>query len=133
MTSLQNALKLAQLDYPSTDVDRTVAYFQDVLDLPLLFRAGPLAFCALGGVRLYIRPAQDASDLARASILYLQTANLDETLADLERRGADVRVRPRPIAEMPDHVLWMAFIGEPDDRLIGIMEERRRDRGVAGN
>jgi methylmalonyl-CoA/ethylmalonyl-CoA epimerase len=118
-------LSLAQIDYPASDVERCVQFFEAIFELPVLFRAGPLAFINLRDVRLYVRPSKDLDDLAKASILYFRTEALESTLSTMESKGVRVHERPKLIATLPDHELWMAFVIDPDGRLIGLMEERR--------
>lgn len=123
-TSMSGKLDLVQIDYPSTDVDRMVHFFTEVLGRPLLFRAGPFAFVDLGAVRLYIRPIPDTDSLARGSIIYLNTDDVDKEIEVLAKRGAEVHDAPHKVADLPTHVLWIGFIRDPDGSLIGIMEER---------
>ncbi|HEY2051966.1 MAG TPA: VOC family protein [Caulobacteraceae bacterium] len=122
---MSERLTLAQLDYPSIDVDRSVRFFTEMLGLPLLFRAGSLAFIDLGSARLYVRPVSDIAETKCASVLYLKTDNVDATIRQLESRGAEIHEAPHIVAELPDHILWMGFIRDPEGRLVGIMEERR--------
>jgi methylmalonyl-CoA/ethylmalonyl-CoA epimerase len=32
---------------------------------------------------------------------------------------------PHLVAKMPDHELWMCFLKDPDENVLGLMEERR--------
>lgn len=121
---MSNELSLMQIDYPSSNVDRTIHFFTEVLGRDLLFRAGELGFVDLGSVRLYVRPVNGAAELEHASVLYLRTIDLNASLEALEERGAAVHEEAHVVARMPDHDLWLAFIKEPDGRLIGLMEER---------
>ena len=40
-------------------------------------------------------------------------------------RGAKAERDPELAVRMPDHELWLAFVRDPDDNLVGLMEERR--------
>jgi len=45
------------------------------------------------------------------------------TYAEIISRGAKPEREPALTAKMPDHELWMGFLRDPDDNLVGIMEE----------
>jgi catechol 2,3-dioxygenase-like lactoylglutathione lyase family enzyme len=59
---------LAQIHISVTDLDRSIAFYRDMLGIPLLFRVPgqPMAFFASGDVRLYLGiPSRRASPRGR--------------------------------------------------------------------
>jgi len=40
-------------------------------------------------------------------------------------RGAAFEKEAHLVARMPDHELWMAFLRDPDNNLLALLEERR--------
>jgi len=47
------------------------------------------------------------------------------THAAIVARGAKNERDPAFTAKMPDHELWIGFVRDPDDNLVGLMEEKR--------
>src|SRR5437899_2007347 len=69
--------RLGQIAINAHDVDRATAFYQDVLGLKFLFKAGPgLAFFDCGGVRLMLtRPEKPELDHP-GSILYFSVPDI---------------------------------------------------------
>jgi methylmalonyl-CoA/ethylmalonyl-CoA epimerase len=40
--------------------------------------------------------------------------------------GVVVLKAPHLVAKMPDHDLWMAFLNDPDENVLGVMSEMPR-------
>jgi catechol 2,3-dioxygenase-like lactoylglutathione lyase family enzyme len=118
--------RIGQIAIAVADLDRAVAWYADVLGLPLLFRAPPgLAFFDCGGVRLMLsRPDPPGTEL-RTSVLYYQVADIHAAHAGLRSRGAALVDEPHLIARLPDHDLWMSFCHDSEGNLLGLMSEVR--------
>jgi predicted enzyme related to lactoylglutathione lyase len=113
---------IMQILVPVTDLDRAVAFYEGVLDLPLLFRFPGNAFFDAAGIRLYLAtPTEPGFD--GAATLYFRVADVTATLELLESRGATVRERPEIVFDAPDYDLWLAFVTDPDGNNIGLMRE----------
>ncbi len=125
MESEPAAIELAQIAIAVTDVDHVLPFYRDILGLPLLFRAGPnMAFLALGAVRVMLTTPQGAGSPGQNSILYFRVPDLDAAYAEMVDKGALSQRGPQLAAKLPDHELWMAFLRDPDNNLIGLLEER---------
>ena len=113
---------IMQILVPVTDLDRAVAFYGGVLDLPLLFRFPGNAFFDAHGVRLYLAtPTELGFD--GAATLYFRVGDVTATLELLEARGAKVRERPEIVFGTDDYDLWIAFVTDPDGNNIGLMRE----------
>ena len=113
---------IMQILVPVTDLDRAVAFYQGVLELPLLFRFPGNAFFDAAGVRLYLaRPTEPG--YAGPATLYFRVADVTATLALLESRGVAVRERPEIVFQDAAYDLWLAFVADPDGNNIGLMRE----------
>jgi predicted enzyme related to lactoylglutathione lyase len=113
---------IMQILVPVTDLDRAVAFYEGVLDLPLLFRFPGNAFFDADGVRLYLAtPTEPGFD--GVATVYFRVADVTATLELLESRGATVRERPEIVFGTPDYDLWLAFVTDPDGNNIGLMRE----------
>jgi catechol 2,3-dioxygenase-like lactoylglutathione lyase family enzyme len=121
----QGIVGVGQLAIPVSDLERSVRFYRDVLGLTFLFQAPPgLAFLDCGGVRLMLSQAA-AETIAALGVIYYRVTDIDRAYTALRDRGAFFVDQPHLIARLSDHELWMVFLRDPDDHLLGLMEERR--------
>ncbi|GAC1658000.1 MAG: glyoxalase [Gemmatimonadaceae bacterium] len=108
------------------DVGRATQFYRDVLGLRFLFAAAPqLAFFDCGGIRLMLTVPETPALDHPASVIYYRVADLRAAHAALQARGATFESDPHLLVRMPDHELWMAFLRDPDQNLVGLMSEVR--------
>jgi predicted enzyme related to lactoylglutathione lyase len=118
--------EIGQIAITVRDVAAATVFYRDVLGLSLLFSAGPnLAFFTAGGVRLMLTTPDGAGEAGKNSVLFFKVQDIAATHAGILERGATNEREPRPVAKMPDHELWVAFVRDPESNIIGLMEERR--------
>ena len=121
---------LGQLHISSDDVDASIAFYCDVVGLPLLFRVPgqPMAFVQCGATRLYIGTPEDESFRSRP-VLYLTVDDVHAAHQAMRERGAVFVEDPHVVHRTEAGELWMAFTKDPDGNHLAIME----DRAVAGD
>ena len=117
----------------SSNLDRTVAFYCDLLGLKLVLRkpqaSGELAFLDAGGGMLEIFAPATAVTGARdvpaeeAGMRHLTFAvsDVDEAIATLEAAGVSIAERPRD-AHNREMVRRVAFIRDPDGLLVELVE-----------
>ena len=118
---------LGQLHISVTDIDRSVAFYRDVLGLQHLFSVPgqDMAFFASGDVRLYLgRP--ENSDFASRCVLYFRVNDIEAEAARLTDTGLAVET-PHVVHRDGTIELWMAGLRDPDDHHIILMEEKPQD------
>jgi predicted enzyme related to lactoylglutathione lyase len=113
---------IMQILVPVTDVDRAAAFYEDVLQLPLLFRYPGNAFFDAHGVRIYLA-APTEPGYAGPATLYFRVDDVSATFERLVARGAAVREAPEIAHRDPSYDLWLAFVSDPDGNNIGLMRE----------
>lgn len=117
---------IAQITLTVSDVDRAVAFYRDVLGMPLLFQAPPgLAFFRCGAIRLMLSTPEAEFKPGASSVLYFKIAGIEAAHATLEKRGVAFVDKPHLITRMPDHELWMTFFKDPDGNALALMEEKK--------
>lgn len=116
---------VAQIHVSVRDIDRSVAFYRDVLGVPLLFQVPgqPMAFLQSGDVRLYLGRPEDPAFATRV-VLYFRVDDLDAEYARLVDAGADQVDQPHLVHRDADHELWMAFFRDPDGHHVALMQER---------
>lgn len=107
------------------DLERSVAFYRDTLQLRFLFQFPGLAFFDCGGVRLMLTTPEGAGNVQGNSVLYFKVGDLNAEAESLVSRGVKLEAEPHLVARLPDHELWMAFFRDPDNNLLALMSEVR--------
>lgn len=115
--------RIAQIAVNAYDVDRTTAFYRDVLALRHLFRAGQLSFFNCGGVRLMLGPPEQPQFDHPSSILYFQVGDIHAAFERLKSAGVTFEDQPHLIARMPTHELWMTHFHDTESNLLALMSE----------
>jgi len=118
---------VGQIHISVTDIDRSVAFYRDVLGIPLLFQVPgqPMAFFASGDVRLYLGVPEDRAFASKCT-LYFRVDDIDKEYERLAAAGAPVLGGPHVVHRDDDTELWMAFLHDPDGHNLGLMQEKPR-------
>jgi len=98
---LLNLRHIGQIALPVTDVDRSEAFYKDVLGLPKLYRFGDLTFFDCAGVRLLLEKSRE--DFKPQGCIYFRCADIALTTNELSKRGVAFQHKPHLIASMDDH------------------------------
>ena len=120
-----SAITLGQVALTVSDVERSTAFYRDLVGLRFLIAAGPtLAFLDLGGVRLMLSTPEGAFTPGGSTVLYLKVPDISASYDAMRGRGVAFIDEPHLIARMPDHDLWMTFFRDPDQHTLALMCER---------
>lgn len=116
---------LGQIHVSVTDLDRSVAFYRDLLGIPLLFRVPnqPMAFFGSGQVRLYLG-IPESPDFRTRTALYFHVEDIDAEHSRLRDAGVTFDAEPHVVHRDGETELWMAFCRDPDGHHIGMMQER---------
>ena len=122
-----NVSRLHQVALHVDDMDRAVAFYRDVLGVPLVARFDPpgLAFFDLGNVRLLLEAG------APTSLLYLEVDDIEATRARLVDAGVTFVDEPHLIFADADGMFgrpgvgeWMTFFRDSEGNLVALVERR---------
>jgi catechol 2,3-dioxygenase-like lactoylglutathione lyase family enzyme len=116
---------VGQIHISVTDLDRSVAFYRDVLGLPLLFQVPgqSMAFFAAGDVRLYLGVPE--SPRFRTTVLvYFWVDDIEAEYARLMDRGVTFDSAPHVVYHDDSGDLWMSFFRDPDGHELVLMQER---------
>jgi predicted enzyme related to lactoylglutathione lyase len=116
--------QIGQIAVTVKDLPSSVAFYRDTLGLPFLFEAPPnMAFFDCAGVRLMMTLPEKPEFDHPASIIYFKVPNIQDTAAVLRSRGVVFESEPHIVAKMPSYDLWMAFLRDLENNMIGVMSE----------
>lgn len=114
---------IGQIAINVRDVPKAVAFYRDVLGMTFLFELPTMGFFDCGGIRLMLSKAESPEFDHRASLIYYQVDDIQQTFEVLSHQGVEFVSPPRLVAPMPDHDLWMAFFHDPDQNALALMSE----------
>lgn len=118
---------LHQIAQRVDDLDASVAFYTEVLGLPLIARFDPpgLAFVRLGDTRLLLERGTSSGTL------YLRVDDIDEAYRRLEGRGVVFESEPHLIHRDEDGTFgpageeeWMAFFRDPAGNMLALAARR---------
>lgn len=126
MNSTQNGFEIngiGQIAVNVKDLSRAVEFYRDKLGLKFLYEFPGLAFFDAGGVRLMMSRAEKPEFDHPTSIIYYRVNDIQAAARTMKERGVKLEHEPHVIASMPDHDLWMCFVRDTEDNLVGMMSE----------
>lgn len=117
---------LRQVMLPSSDLDRSVAFYADVLGARLIGRFPPgLAFFALGETRLLLEAHE--GDTKAAGALYFAVDDIRAAIEELSARGVVFDAAPELIFHDATGTFgdagqdeWLVFFRDPDDNVLAL-------------
>lgn len=114
---------VGQLHISVSDLAASVRFYRHVLGLTHLADFPGMAFLDAGGVRLYLSAPEDERFRSRP-VVYYSVDDVDAAFAAVTGRGATPVTEPHLVHRDDAGELWMAFVADPDDIPIGLMEQR---------
>ena len=114
---------IGQVSVTVQDLDRAVSFYRDQLGMPFLFQVPNMAFFDCAGVRLMLTLPEAGSDDVHTSILYYKVDDIQDAYRIMKDRNVQFVGRPHKIADLEDHVLWMAFFRDSETNLLALMAE----------
>ena len=120
----QQISSIGQIAIAISDLEKSVNFYKNTLQLELLFEVPPgLAFFNCGGTRLMLTTLQGEEKDHHTSVIYYKVEDIKAVTSDLIDKGIDFEREPQLAAKMEDHELWIGFLRDPDENLVGIMAE----------
>ena len=122
-------MRLAQIAQHVDDLDRAVAFYEQLLGHPALARFDPpgLAFFDLDGTRLLL------DRVAPTALLYLEVDDVRTRTEQLRASGVHIETEPHVIFSHDDDTLgpagsdeWMSFILDSEGNTVGLVSHAPR-------
>ena len=124
MTDTVKINGIGQIAIAVKDIKTATEFYRDKLGLELMFEVpSGMAFFNCGGVRLMITEQNGDMKDHNTSVIYYSVDDIQASSKALKINGVIFTREPQMAVKMPDHELWIGFIRDPDENLIGIMSE----------
>jgi len=124
MTTATEIESIGQIAVAINDIRKSVIFYQDVLGLELLFEVpSGMAMFNCGMTRLMLTTQQGSDHDHRTSVIYYKVKDIEKSAKAIKSNGAQFIQEPQLVAKMVDHDLWIGFLRDPDENLVGIMAE----------
>ena len=115
---------VTQLLIPIEDFARGVAFYRDVLGLPLLFAAPPeMAFFQCGAVRLLVGVTPPGQKVQRGSQIYFGVKDVQSVYSALSIQGVQFKAPPHVVNRSATSEIWLAEFIDPDGNQLALMSE----------
>lgn len=116
---------VGQIHISVTDIERSVAFYRDVLGVPLLFvvPGQSMAFFASGPVRLYLG-VPETPEFRSHSVLYFWVDDIEAEHTRLVELGVPCHDKPHVVHDDGAKRLWMTGFTDPDGHQLLLMQER---------
>jgi len=116
--------KIGQIGIAISDLKTSVHFYRNILGLELLFEVpSGLAFFNCGGTRLMLTTLQGNKEDHNTSVIYYKVSDINKASTILQSKGITFEREPQFAAKMVDHELWIGFLRDPDNNLVGLMAE----------
>jgi catechol 2,3-dioxygenase-like lactoylglutathione lyase family enzyme len=120
-----NIQNIGQIAIAISDLEESVYFYEKILKLEKLFDVPPnLAFFNCSGVRLMLTTLQGDEADHNTSVIYYRIIEIEQVFDELKALQVGIERMPAMAAQMDDHELWIGFIRDPDNNLVGLMEEK---------
>jgi catechol 2,3-dioxygenase-like lactoylglutathione lyase family enzyme len=108
-----------------TNLDRSIAFYRDVLGFIELASGYPGVLLGSGEARIVLRATTVPEPVDRRLVqLLLEVPDVDAAYRDLRDRGVSFIHRPRPVSQYEQLTLWAAAMHDPDGHGIAIAQWR---------
>lgn len=115
---------IGQIHISVHDLDRTVAFYRDVLGMDFLFDVPgrSMAFFGCGDIRLYLGKPE-SEEFRSNPLIYYAVPSISDTHEALVQRGVEFRSEPHVVHTTATLDLWMADFRDPEGNVIVLMSE----------
>jgi catechol 2,3-dioxygenase-like lactoylglutathione lyase family enzyme len=116
---------ITQVSMRALDLDRAVAFYQDILGFDLLSTHEGMAFVLAGSVRIMLAVPQSTELDHPGSILYFDSGDIDTDCAALAGLGVEILREPFIVHREDTHAFWLAFFHDSEGNTLGLSQWRR--------
>jgi methylmalonyl-CoA/ethylmalonyl-CoA epimerase len=116
--------QIGQIAINVRSLEEAIAFYRDRLGLSFLFQAPGMAFFRCGEVRLMLALPEGPDAGRGSSIVYYRVNDIASAADDLRKHSVNFVAQPHCVHKTTESELWMAFLRDPSENLLALMEER---------
>ncbi|PWW08562.1 methylmalonyl-CoA epimerase [Paenibacillus cellulosilyticus] len=124
-TSSLQIERVYQVSIPVQEISQAVTFYNETLELPLLFQQSNMAILLCGGMQLLLSVPESPEFDHPSSTVYFYVPDIEAACSKLDSRGVTFRGKPHKIAEMNGVQTWMVFFNDPDGNTHALTSEVR--------
>jgi methylmalonyl-CoA/ethylmalonyl-CoA epimerase len=113
--------RLQQIALTTSDLPRSIAFYRDVLGLPLMFESNGMAFFDVAGVRLMIALDRKRATTRPTSILYFDTPDFNSTVEKLKQLNLPLDGTVETVQRTSKGSLRLQQFRDPDGNALAVM------------
>ncbi len=114
--------QIGQIAVIVKDAERAAKFYQEILELELLFKAGDLSFFNCGGVRLFLSKANEGEENL-STIIYYRVDDIQAVYEKLVNKGVSFIQEPHVIAKVGNKENWMSFFNDSEGNILALFSE----------
>jgi len=119
VSTLLGGRKLVQVALTSLDLERSKAFYQDLLGFKLLFEVPNMVFYQLGDLRLMV--GKEAGLTPGGSVLYIDAPDIDTLSVEMEKRGVRFGGPTTVVQRTDQGELKLREFKDPDGNPLALM------------
>jgi methylmalonyl-CoA/ethylmalonyl-CoA epimerase len=112
---------IAQIALSSADPAKLVAWYRDVIGLPVLFEASGMTFFQSGATRLMIHALMPGHSVGGDTTLYLEPSDWSAAEAALESRGVVFKHGAEIVQRAEGRELALRAFSDPEGHSLALM------------
>ena len=113
---------VGQVGIPVKDIGRATQFYQETLQLPLLFQTDTMAFFQLNDLRLMLSLPEKEEFAHPSSVLYFNVENIQDVFEQLKEVVPFVG-QPHVVTKIGQTETWMVFFKDTEDNTHAFMSE----------
>jgi methylmalonyl-CoA/ethylmalonyl-CoA epimerase len=114
---------VGQIGVPVKDLNRALAFYEEKLNLPLLFNTDSMAFFECNGMRLMLSLPEKEEFAYASSVIYFQVDHIKSTYDELVKNDVTFIDEPHVVAKMENSETWMVFFKDTEGNTHALMSE----------
>mgnify|MGYP005752322443 FL=1 len=114
---------IKQIGIPVNDISRAIKFYQEQLQLPLLFQTDSMAFFNCNGIRLLLSLPEKEAYAGASSVLYFHTYDIESTYAVMINNGVHFLNKPHVVAKMGNTETWMTFFKDTEENTHALISD----------
>jgi len=117
--------KVGQIGVPVKDLNRAINFYNEKLDLPLLFNTDSMAFFECNGLRIMLTLPEKEKFDHPSSVIYFQVNHIKDAYERLIEKQVTFISEPHVVTKIGQTETWMVFFEDTEGNTHALMSEVR--------